>query len=228
MYDSLTVVIPSRESFSEKYELAENIQKNSGCDVHILWVENHSGESLSIVYNNIITNNSVPDDIIVFMHDDVEILNDGWGNDLLKLFRKHKEYGIIGVAGSGQFDEECAWWIYPDKYGQILYRDEGKEWLSSYSRFLKKDIQEVCVIDGCFIAIEKNRIQEMFDENISGFCLYDIDFCLANFISNETKIGVTSKIRICHKTKDEINEEWENNKNYLIEKYRDYFPIIVK
>lgn len=228
MHDSLTVVIPSRDSFGDKYDVAEKIQKNSGCDVHILWVENPSGESLSKVYNSIITNNNIPDDVIVFMHDDVEILNDGWGVELLKLFSKHKDYGIIGVAGSGQFYEECAWWTYPDKYGQILYRNDGKEWLSSYSKLLKKDVQEVCVIDGCFIAINKLRISEMFDENIIGFCLYDSDFCLANFLSNETKIGVTSKIRICHNTHDEDKEEWKDNKNYIIEKYKDNFPIIIK
>lgn len=228
MYDKLNIVIPSRVPISEKYDFVENLKETSECDIFVFWIENPVGESLSVLYNDILDSEHINGNIIVFMHDDVEILKKGWGKEILRLFNKHRDYGIIGVAGSGQFDEECTWWNYPECYGQILYRSEGKEWIAAYSKLLKKDLQEVCVVDGVFMAVDKSRIKEYFDENIKGCVLYDNDFCLANYLTNETKVGVTTNIRLCHNSNDESKPEWDDNKEYIIQKYEDKFPIIIK
>ena len=39
----------------------------------------------------------------------------------------------------------------------------------------------VCV-DGVFMAVNRQQLAENFNETLSGFHFYDIDFCLNNFI----------------------------------------------
>ena len=136
MYDKLNIVIPSRVPISEKYDFVENLKETSECDIFVFWIENPVGESLSVLYNDILDSEHINGNIIVFMHDDVEILKKGWGKEILRLFNEHKDYGIIGVAGSGQFDEECTWWNYPERYGQKV--KNGLQLILNYLRKIYK------------------------------------------------------------------------------------------
>ena len=143
------------------------------------------------------------------------------------LFNKHKDYGIIGVAGSAQFNEMGAWWNYEKKYGQVLHRHDGKSWLTAFSPLLDHDLEEVCVIDGLFMAINRRRISKSFDPVIGPWHFYDIDFCLANYIDGKCKIGVTTNIRLSHNSIGELDEQWYENRKKINEKYKKYFQIEV-
>ena len=105
-------------------------------------------------------------DIVIFMHDDIEFLKYGWGEEVVRLFNDNQEYGIIGVAGSAEFDDKAAWWQYKKIYGQVMHKSEGKVWLSAFSPLLKKDLEEVCVIDGLFMAVHNKRIIKRFDNDL--------------------------------------------------------------
>jgi hypothetical protein len=166
-------------------------------------------------------------DIIVFIHDDIEFLRNGWGTELMRMFNEHQDYGIIGVAGSAEFEYNAMWWNYPKKYGQVLHRNEGQSWLTTFSPLLKKDLEEVCVIDGLFMAVHRNRISKEFNKEIQGFNFYDIDFCLSNFLDKNTKIGVTTNIRIAHNSVGKLSENWFQNREIINKKYGEYYPIHV-
>jgi hypothetical protein len=174
-----------------------------------------------------LSNEQIESDIIVFCHDDIEFLKKGWGEEVINLFARNKKFGIIGVAGSAEFDEKGAWWNYSKKYGQVLHKHDGKSWLTAFSPLLDKDLEEVCVIDGLFMAVKRSRISRNFDPELPGFDFYDIDFCLANFLDGKTKIGVTTNIRLAHKSIGELSENWYKNRELINEKYGDDFPIRV-
>ena len=152
----------------------------------------------------------------------------GWGEELIRLFTKNKKFGIIGVAGSAEFDENGAWWNYNKKFGQVLHKHDGKSWLTAFSPLLDKDLEEVCVIDGLFIAVKRSRVTKNFDPELPGFNFYDVDFCLANFIDGKTKIGVTTNIRLAHKSIGQLSENWYANRDIINDKYGEYFPIRLK
>ena len=117
---------------------------------------------------------------------------------------------------------------YDDKYGQVLHRSNGKSWLTAFSPLLEKDLQEVCMIDGLFMAIHTKRISKTFDEDFTGFNHYDTSFCLSNFIDGKTKIGVTTNIRMAHNSVGETKPNWFENLEKLNEKFGKYYPIKVK
>lgn len=221
----ITVIVPSRKNDDESNSFIESIKGTIGCKAKVIFVVNDNSMNLSRLYYNMMLNEQIESDIIVFCHDDIEFLKKGWGEELIRLFTKNKKFGIIGVAGSAEFDEKGAWWNYNKKFGQVLHKHDGKSWLTAFSPLLEKDLEEVCVIDGLFIAVKRSRVTKNFDPELPGFNFYDVDFCLANFIDGKTKIGVTTNIRLAHKSIGQLSENWYTNRDIINDKYGEYFPI---
>ena len=219
----LSVIVCSRREYDK--EFVEHLKSTCGVDdALICFVTNQDNAGLGKVYNHYLQEDENPNDVTVFVHDDVEFLKDGWGAEILRLFEEHKDYGIIGVAGSAQFDENGMWWNYEKKYGQVLHRDGDKSWLTMFSPLLDHDLEEVCCVDGLFIAVHRDRITKRFDESFT-FDFYDIDLCVSNFEDKKTKIGVTTNIRMAHKSVGKPRESWEEAKQRFLEKHKGTLPI---
>lgn len=227
METKITVIFCSKKNGEENKAFIDHLKDTCGCDLNVICVHNPDGVSLSKIYADMTVNEDIETNIIIYIHDDVEFLRKGWGSEILRLFNEHEDYGIIGVAGSAQFDENGAWWNYEKKFGQVLHRWEGKSWLTAFSPLLDKDLQEVAVIDGLFIAIHKNRISENFSRELQSFDFYDIYFCLANYFKKKCKIGVTTNIRIAHNSIGKLKDSWYENRKIINEKFGNKFPIDV-
>lgn len=227
MEDKIAIVFCSRKKSEELDDFILHLRETCGCDSHVYSIYNPDGMSLSRIYADIVDSTEVDSDVIVFVHDDIEFLRDGWGAEVLRLFKENEKYGIIGVAGSAQFDSQAAWWNYKKIFGQVLHRSEGKSWLTAFSPLLEKDLQEVAVIDGLFIAINKNIITANFNRDLDGFDMYDIDFCLSNLIDGKCKIGVTTNIRLAHNSVGRLKDSWYVNRDKVNEKFGSHYPIDV-
>ena len=228
MDNKIAVIVCSKKTSDENKGFVEHIKETCGCDAHVYMIHNPDGVSLSKIYADMFVNKEIDSDIIVFIHDDIEFLKKGWGAEVLRLFNEHEEYGIIGVAGSAQFDERGAWWNYDKKYGQVLHRAEGKSWLTAFSPLLTKDLEDVVVIDGLFMAVHKKRVSENFSREIEFFDFYDVYFCLSNYLSKKCKIGVTTNIRLAHNSVGKLKDSWYKNREIVNEKFKRYFPIDVE
>lgn len=231
----VTVVVSSRKKSEEHQDFITKLHEsfyNEGDEEeyygNILFVTNDGAMSLTRLYASILKNTEIIGDIVVFCHDDIEFLRKGWIKELCRIFKENEEYGIIGVAGSAEFDSKAMWWTYKNKYGQVVHRQNGRSWLSAFSPLLNKDLEEVCVIDGLFIALNKKRITKNFDMDLDGFDFYDIDFCLANYLDGKTKIGVTTNIRIAHNSIGQLRDSWKTNRDVINKKYGKYYPIKLK
>lgn len=228
MDNKIAVVVCSKKTSEENKGFVEHIKETCGCDTHVYMIHNPDGVSLSKIYADMLVNKEIDSDIIVFIHDDIEFLKKGWGAEVLRLFNEHEEYGIIGVAGSAQFDERGAWWNYDKKYGQVLHRAEGKSWLTAFSPLLTKDLEDVVVIDGLFMAIHKKRISENFSRDLDGFDMYDIWFCLSNYFAKKCKIGVTTNIRLAHNSVGKLKDTWYKNREIINNTFGSKFPVELK
>ena len=223
----ITIVISSRKQGDECEDFITQIKDTCGIPAKVVFVTNDGAMGLSELYAGMLINKNITSDIIIFCHDDIEFLRNGWGKEIVRLFNKNKEYGIIGVAGSAQFDQNGAWWNYEKRYGQVLHKSNGKSWLTAFSPLLDKDLEEVCVIDGLFMAVHNKRIIKRFDNDLKGFHMYDIDFCLSNFLTNEVKIGVTTNIRIAHCSIGKLSNQWYQNRDFINDKFKNNYPIKV-
>ena len=227
MEENIAIVYCTRQREDETNTFLEHIKETCGCNCHVYAIHNPDGVSLSKIYHDMLASSDIKDNIIVFIHDDIEFLRKGWGKEVLRLFNEHEDYGIIGVAGSAQFDAGAAWWNYEKKFGQVLHRNNGQSWLTAFSPLLDKDLQDVVVIDGLFIAVNKTKVNENFSRELEGFDFYDIDFCLSNYFSKDWKykIGVTTNIRIAHNSIGKLKDSWYKNRELINQKFGEHYPI---
>jgi hypothetical protein len=211
----------STRQYNQKY--IDYLIKTSGLkNVEVIQKVNNGSKSLSQVYNEIL--NESKNDIIVFCHDDLEFDTKDWGKRIIKHFDK-SDFGILGVAGTTEIPKSGMWWEDKRKMiGIVNHKNEGKKWESKYSKSWGDEISECCFVDGLFIAVNKKRIKENFDESVKGFHFYDVYFSVKNFLQN-VKIGTIYNVRITHLSIGQTNESWEENRKVFEEEYKESLPI---
>lgn len=124
--------------------------------------------------------------------------------------------------------KSAKWWEdFSKMKGIVNHEHEGKKWESKYSQSKGNELDDVVLVDGLFIVINKKNIKKNFNEEIGGFHFYDVDFSFRNFIEG-VKIGVMYDVRVTHKSIGQTNEQWEKNREVFAEKYKDVLPVKVK
>ncbi len=217
------VVSTKKEDLNFKEETIKKC--GLGKDVEFLFYVNKGKHSLTKIYNKGLKESKYNN--VVFMHDDVIIETTSWGKKLLKHFET-SDFGIIGMAGTKYLSETGRWWDNK-KYmcGRVKHTDGNKVWQSNYSPDIKNNIEDVVLVDGLFIAVQKDRLKENFSEDVKGFHLYDVDFSIKNHLKG-VRIGVITNIRVLHKSVGATNQEWEDNKKYVVNKFAEHLPIGIK
>jgi len=205
----------------------EMLKKTSGLSkIEIIPFENNGEFSLTEVYNKILDQSS--NDIVVLCHDDIYFDSKNWGSKILNYFKRNSDYGILGLAGTTNMPKSGRWWEdFSKMKGIVNHEHEGKKWESKYSASKGNQLDNVVLVDGLFIVVNKKNIKKPFNEEIGGFHFYDVDFSFRNFIEG-VKIGVMYDVRVTHKSIGQTNEQWEKNREIFAEKYKDILPVKVK
>jgi GT2 family glycosyltransferase len=167
-------------------------------EIHYIY-ENTQG--LSELYNTFLSQSaSISNDVVIFMHDDVEI-HDAFFVEKLKA--AHKTYDVVGLAGSTSQvyskTKPTAW------HHCVKSPEDGRGFVSHYiptgehnkgasyynSSFFGPTPSPVVLIDGLFISVnvEACRAKNVeFDKQFE-FHHYDMQFCV-NAVEKGLKIGV--------------------------------------
>ena len=205
----------------------EMLEKTSGLSrIEVIPVENNGEYSLTEVYNKILDESQ--NDIVVLCHDDIYFDSKNWGQKITNHFKRNKEHGILGLAGTTNMPKSGRWWEDPSKMrGIVNHEHEGKKWESKYSQNKGNQLDDVVIVDGLFIVVNKKNIKKPFNEEIKGFHFYDVDFSFRNFIE-DVKVGVMYDVRVTHKSIGQTNQQWEDNREVFSEKYKDVLPVKVK
>lgn len=211
----ISICISTRKHDAELSEIRQNIVSNIGLpDKHyeVIWY-NNDGESLSKVYNKML--NQAKNNIVVFVHDDVEITTPFWGVQLIKIHKNYYDYSMIGVAGCKDVPASGKWWNSNHKYGIVTHIEDGKEIVTEYSKSLLGNVEEVKLLDGVFLSINK-KLFDGFDETFEGFHFYDVGTCL----HTSYRKGVTTDISIIHHSLGGLNDQWFENRDIFLTKYK--------
>jgi len=189
----------------------------------ILIYENDGEKSLTQIYNLGLKESE--NDIVVFMHDDLILETPNMTPKIVKMFEKHSEYGIIGIAGTDNLTSGMWWQNRDNMFGIVGHIHQGKRHVNKYSKGVFNDIlKDVVVVDGLFFIVHKNRIKKGFNEEFDGFHFYDISFCVENHLEG-VKVGLTTKFVVTHKSIGEVNKKWEKNKLFFEALYDKFLPL---
>lgn len=219
----VTVVIPTRKVDDQYLKHIDKMFSHPRTEVNIY--ENDGSLPLSKIYNDALDDST--NDIVVFMHDDLILETNNMTPKIVKLFEKNPDYGIIGLAGTDNLISGRWWEDRTSMYGIVGHEHEGKRHVNHYSKNdYGEKLKEVVVIDGLFMMIHKKRIKHQFNEQFEGFHFYDLPICIENHLDG-IKIGVTTKIRVTHKSIGMVDKKWEKNKLLFEALYEKNFPLKV-
>ena len=221
--ETVSVVI-STKKIDENYR--EHVRKMfSQPNTEILMYENDGQMSLTKVYNKGLKESV--NDIVVFMHDDLILETPNMAPKIIKLFEKHPEYGIIGIAGTDKLTSGRWWDNRENMFGVVGHIHEGKRHVNHYSKGVFNDVlKDVVIVDGLFFMVRKSLLKKEFNEQFEGFHFYDISFCVENYLES-VKVGLTTKIGVTHMSVGMTNKQWEKNKLFFEALYDKNLPLVI-
>jgi hypothetical protein len=173
---------------------------------------------LSEVYNSYINNADYSKDILLFMHDDIEI-KDLFLVETLNL----SPYTVTGLAGIKTADLNLppAWHLMGNReqyVGEVAHKKDDTVWTTVFGPTKSRTL----LVDGLFIAVDVEKIlnsQARFNEKFK-FHHYDLSFCL-ECNKHKIPVGVMPIPVIHHGLGDSMHsEEWNNS---AIEFKKEYY-----
>ena len=202
----LTIICCSvNKVYLDKLKLS--IDNFSDIDTEFLFY-NNLGSNLSIasVYNKLAKKSRF--DNLLFIHEDVEFISPNWGLKLMEIL-KNKIVGVVGIAGSTYLPAVPSGWYLPDENLNNVYIHQGFKYSKKEIRFDNqgKDITEVYLLDGVFLAMRKEVWQQFpFNENLKGFHAYDVDICQR--VSSKFQNIFTNQIELLHHSEGKVDKKY--------------------
>lgn len=202
----ISIIVSSyREEDFSKFE--QSLRSTIGVPLELIKMENPNKMSVSKAYN--LGGQKAQFDILLFVHEDVTFVSENWGKTLISLFETKENLGIVGVAGSLKKSFlPTGWGTGTSEFDRInlIQVSNGQEEFQS-TRKSQESTECVKVLDGVFIATTKQIWEEYkFDESVTGYHLYDIDFSLR--VTQKFLGLITYDILIKHFSLGNYNTEW--------------------
>lgn len=211
----ICVVTATREKTIEDFKkntlLGKSLEIKTFFDIELVCFVNNT-DGLSKCYNDAINQLKNTDKILVFVHDDVALLDYYWP---LRTIEALKNYDIAGVAGNIRHKINYPSWAHShvengslvwedDKYlsGSMLHDSVWPPKIISIYGDLNK---EVVILDGVYLAMSTRILSDKnlgFDERFK-FHFYDADFC-KSAVNKECKLG-TFPLALLHAGKGNMN-----------------------
>lgn len=151
-------------------------------------------------------------ELLIFSHDDIEILTPDFRNRLLA----HLEtFDLVGVAGTsrlmdGSWNSAGQPWVH----GQCLWpaRSGDGFTVDIYGRATQLVRPDIQGLDGLFLATRRGVAESLrFDaKTFDAFHLYDIDFSYRAYLAG-LRVGVCNDILIYHQSYGNFDDVWRRH-----------------
>lgn len=156
-------------------------------------------------------------EIVIFSHDDIELLAADFGP---RLVRRLAECDVLGVAGATRATGPA--WSYagwPFLHGSVIYPEEAGYRVTVYSRAVPLALG-IRVMDGVFLAMRREvALRIGWDaETCDGFHGYDVDFTLRAAQAG-LRLAVASDLGVVHHSYGSFDERWEATARKLVARH---------
>ncbi len=163
-------------------------------------------------------------DVLIFSHDDIEILTPDFAGRLLG----HLDaYDVIGVAGTSRLcGKHWGWSGWPHVHGKVIQRDRAAGTLEGHvfrvAGIVSGNIQGM---DGLFLAANRGVVGKVrFDaETFDGFHYYDLDFTYSAWLAG-FRLAVCNDIDVIHDSFGIMDEAFERYAERMQTKHGWRYP----
>lgn len=180
----------------------------------------HDARSLAEAYNRALR--ACRGEIVVFSHDDVEVLSPGLGGALARAF---EQADVVGIVGTERLAGPAWGWAGREPArGRIVQPATQGEGLELHVFGVPGGVATgLQALDGVFLAVRREQALALgFDEQAyDGFHLYDIDFTYRAFRQG-LRVGVTPEVLLRHDSRGGFDERWSSYAN----RFRARFPAL--
>lgn len=182
--------------------IEENIEQTCGVVYEIIKISNPGLMGICEAYNKGAMNAKY--DYLLFLHEDVEFTAGCWGSILINHLKKI-DVGLIGLAGCSYVPNvPFSWWDKPDISFRNIQQFNGSKEVKNYN--LEKD-QCIAAVDGVFMGCRKDVYEKFkFDNSITGFHSYDLDFSVR--VASEFRNKICSEIKLKHFSEGKPDKNW--------------------
>ena len=157
--------------------------------------------------------------LLIFSHDDIEILSPDFCEKLKRHLRDNDMIGVVGTTRlmHGQ-------WIaagQPFVHGHVVYFDSARqEYFANVFGADATVVPSIQALDGMFFAMNRKLAESLkFDQDrFDGFHLYDIDFSYSAYLAGY-RIAVCNDISIIHDSPGKFDKVWQHYHTRFMEKY---------
>ncbi|MGO1043856.1 glycosyltransferase family protein [Clostridioides difficile] len=160
-----------------------NIPKNFSVEIIAL----RDNDSIASAYNKAIR--ETDSKYKVYLHQDTFIVNKNFIYDILEIFEKNIDVGMIGVAGVKEIPTSGIWWDSDDKMGKVYDSHTGKMAIYEFSNF-EEEFNEVMSIDGLIMITQYDVLWR--DDKFNGWHFYDLSQSM-EFRQNNYKVVVAKQ-----------------------------------
>ena len=162
----------------------------------------------------------------VYLHQDVFIINKNFIYDIINIFNKNEDVGLIGVAGAKVLPTNGVWWESANKRGKVYDSHTGKMELLDLGD-VKEDYDSVQGIDGLIMITQYDVPwrEDIFD----GWHFYDLSQS-TEFIRTGYEVAVPKQddvwcIHDCGLVN--VRNGYENYRRIFLEEYSgEIFPLV--
>ncbi|MNJ91742.1 hypothetical protein D3C87_93960 [compost metagenome] len=211
-------------------DVSKNVETTIGVPYELIAIDNSKGEmGICQVYNH--GAELAKYDLLCFMHEDIDIKTQNWGNEVLSLFEKDPLVGIVGVVGCAYKTFAASGWAAGNKKPNTIFAN----FIQTYKRGNRPSVRyggnsgevkqaDVVCVDGMwFCTLKRIALESPFDQNLlTGFHCYDLDFCLN--IQQKYKVVVTYQVLMEHYSEGGYSEGWIQDTLRLHRKWEDTLP----
>lgn len=160
-------------------------------------------------------------DLLVFCHDDIEILRSDFAHRLLDACR---DADVVGVVGTTLLTGPTVSWSgTPHLHGRITHVDEESGGLRvSLSSLAPARVDGIQAMDGLFIAAWRTAAERVgFDEaTFDGFHFYDMDFSYRAWLLG-LRTRVQSDLGLSHRSRGQTDEAYWRYARLFLGKFPD-------
>lgn len=203
--------VNNQAQFQESWQHVSVLNVPTGFTVNCTVLYN--ADSMASGYNQALQNSNAK--YKIYLHQDVNILNLDFFDNIRYLFRKYPNLGMLGMLGAKQLPANGIWWEAEHRYGKVEF---FKQPLSNLEIF--GEYENVQVIDGMIMITQYDLPWR--EDFLKGWHFYDMAQSL-EFIKTGYDVGVPKqKTPWCsHNTATPLIP-FQDNQQIFLNEYRHW------
>jgi GT2 family glycosyltransferase len=215
---AISVIVCSIDAAKRKRIRAEYERLFAGRRLELVQIAD--AKSLAEAYNRGFARSS--GEIVVFSHDDIEVMNDRFADRLLAHFARSD---LVGAAGTSRLAGLSWARAYSPYLHGCVVHSAGRT-AYSFDFYGPGRDSGIQALDGMFFAARRRVCEALpFDEKtFDGFHGYDLDFSFRAHLAG-FRVGVAADLLLLHQSRGKFDARWQHYGERLMEKHAAHLLV---